>query len=266
MDAAENARLSLVGPGTPCGELMRRYWIPVGISAELQLLPRRVRILGEDLVLFRDGHGRVGLLGLHCAHRGTSLEYGQLEPDGIRCHYHGWLYDAEGLVLDMPAEPPESTFKLRVRQPAYPCRELAGLVFAYMGPPERMPELPHYDFLVRADATRDIYSREIDCSWLQSLENQVDPVHTAILHRIPGENQFPDRWADMPVFETETTAYGMTVTHIRSRWRTVHRIFLPILQIISGELMAPDEEPPPGDVVCSNQATWRVPIDDTHHL
>ena len=115
-----NAELTEAGPGTPAGELLRRFWQPVGLSAELTDLPRAVRVLGEDLVLFRDGQGRVGLLDAHCAHRGTSLYYGRIEPEGIRCCYHGWLFDAEGRCLDQPCEPPESTYEQRVRQPWYP--------------------------------------------------------------------------------------------------------------------------------------------------
>src|SRR5438067_1752539 len=140
-----DAELTRVGPGTPGGELLRRYWHPICLSAELTDLPKRVRILGEDLVAFRDGEGRVGLLFFRCSHRGTSLEYARVEADGLRCCYHGWKYDVCGNVLDMALEPPTSTFKDRIQHPCYPVREFGGLVFGYMGPPDAEPELPLYD-------------------------------------------------------------------------------------------------------------------------
>src|SRR5712691_11703227 len=136
MIPTENETLTHVGPGTPMGELLRRYWQPIAISDELQDLPRRVRILGEDLVAFRDRRGRPGVLDLHCAHRGTSLEWGRVEADGLRCCYHGWLYDAEGRVIDMPCEPPGYAERRKVEQLAYPVTEFGGLVFVYMGPPD----------------------------------------------------------------------------------------------------------------------------------
>ena len=124
--------LTHVGPGTPGGELLRRYWQPVCVSDDLQDLPKRVRILGEYLVAFRDGRGKAGLLFFRCSHRGTSLEYGRIEDRGIRCCYHGWLYDTEGNVLDMPLEPAESKFKERIQHPCYPVKEFGGLVFGYL--------------------------------------------------------------------------------------------------------------------------------------
>ena len=125
--------LTRVGPGTPCGELMRRYWQPVCLSRDLGELPKRIRILGEDFVAFRDGEGRPGLLFFRCSHRGTSLEYGRIEGQGLRCCYHGWLYDVEGNILDMPLEPPESAVKDHLKHPCYPVQEFGGLVFRLHG-------------------------------------------------------------------------------------------------------------------------------------
>src|SRR5438093_2909632 len=139
--------LTRVGPGTPCGELMRRYWQPVCLSADLQELPKRVRILGEDLIAFRDGQGRAGLLFFRCSHRGTSLEWGRVEERGIRCCYHGWLYDTEGRCIDMPCESEETCKALDVWQPAYKAMEYGGLVFVYMGPPGSEPLFPAYDII-----------------------------------------------------------------------------------------------------------------------
>src|SRR5262249_59410968 len=137
--------LTRVGPRTPCGEYLRRFWQPVAFARDLGAVPLRIRIMGEDLVVFRDGAGRVGLLQLHCTHRGTSLEFGMIAERGIRCCYHGWRFDVDGRILETPGEPASSTLKLRLCQGAYPTREFAGLIFAYMGPPDRMPAFPIYD-------------------------------------------------------------------------------------------------------------------------
>jgi len=178
----ENKRLTEVSRGTPMGELLRRYWQPVAGLAELEDEPTKaVRLLGEDLVLYRDLDGCLGLLGLHCPHRKASLEYGIPEQNGLRCCYHGWLFDHEGHCLEQPAEPPESTFKDRVRHTAYPVQELGGLVWAYLGP-DPAPLLPRYDVFVWRDAIRDIGRAEIACNWLQCMENSVDLTHVDHLH------------------------------------------------------------------------------------
>src|SRR3954466_5223552 len=133
---SENNLLTQTGPGTPCGELMRRYWQPVALSEELPQggAPLTVRILGEDLVLFRDDQGRAGLLGLHCSHRGTDLSYGRIENGGLRCVYHGWLYDIGGKVIEQPGEPGGGANRDRIQHRAHPCRENGGVIFTYMGP------------------------------------------------------------------------------------------------------------------------------------
>lgn len=261
MTAEENERLTHTGPGTPAGEMFRRYWLPVGASEELKDLPQRIRVLSEDLVLFRDGQGRPGLLGMHCSHRATSLEYGQIEPGGIRCCYHGWLYDVEGRVLDMPCEPPDSTLKDTLRHLAYPCREVGGLIFAYMGPADKMPELPGYDFLVREDGERRTFFRSRDCNWLQGTETVGDPAHTAILHG----RQFPARYSRIPTFETEPTELGMRITTVRPDdkpgwvWQRVEQLLLPSLQMIAETSDDSEGEP-------AYYGAWRVPVDDTHNV
>ena len=139
------AELTEVRRGTPMGELLRRYWHPVGLSTDAGATPKQVRALGEDLILFRDGEGRPGLVHNRCCDRGTTLYYGKVEDRGIRCCYHGWLFDTQGHCLEMPCEPEMGArMKERVRQPWYPVQELYGLVFAYMGPPEKKPALPRY--------------------------------------------------------------------------------------------------------------------------
>jgi nitrite reductase/ring-hydroxylating ferredoxin subunit len=146
-ESAFKADLVQVGRGTPMGELLRRYWHPVGLSGDANGVPRKVRALGEDLILFRDGGGRAGLLHARCCHRGTTLYYGKVEDSGIRCCYHGWLFDAQGHCLEQPCEPQGGPFKDKVRQPWYPVEERYGLLFAYMGPPDRKPVLPAYECL-----------------------------------------------------------------------------------------------------------------------
>ena len=141
----DDDELTRVGPGTPCGEYLRRFWQPVVLSKELRDLPRRLRIMGEDLVAFRDRSGAVGLLELHCPHRGTSLEFGLVSDKGIRCCYHGWLFDVDGTILETPGEPADSTLKDRLFHGAYPVREHQGLLFAYMGPPDNEPDFPILD-------------------------------------------------------------------------------------------------------------------------
>ncbi len=182
LTAEENERLTHVGPGSAMGELMRRYWHPIAGSSQLDDEPvMGVRLLGEDLVLYRDRGGRVGLLGDHCPHRKASLEYGIPEDEGLRCCYHGWLFDQQGHCLEQPAEPPESTFKERIQHLAYPAQELGGLVFAYLGP-EPAPLLPRYDVFVWDDAWRDVGMTDLPCNWLQCMENSIDLTHVDWLH------------------------------------------------------------------------------------
>jgi len=179
----ENELLTRVGPGTPCGELLRRYWHPIAAASELteDQPKKRVKVLGEELVLYRDADGGFGLLAEHCSHRGTSLYYGFLENGGLRCPYHGWLYDRNGTCLEQPFEP-NPRFRESIRHTAYPVQKLAGLLFAYMGP-EPAPLLPRWDILVWDRGQRRLERQEtLNCNWLQAVENTMDFVHTSILH------------------------------------------------------------------------------------
>ena len=169
--------LTEVGAGTPMGELLRRYWHPLGLAADAGDEPCRVRVLGEDLILFRDGNGRAGLLYPRCAHRGTTLYYGKVEERGIRCCYHGWLYDVEGRCLEQPCEPGGGARRDRVRQPWYPVEERYGLAFAYLGPPARKPLLPRYACL---DELAPGESIEADDSSIGSGGPQVDRKSTRL--------------------------------------------------------------------------------------
>jgi phenylpropionate dioxygenase-like ring-hydroxylating dioxygenase large terminal subunit len=207
---APDPYLTQVGRGTPCGEYMRRYWQPVAYLSELGDVPLRVRALGEDLVAFRDGSGNVGVMHLHCCHRNTSLEYGIIEEQGIRCCYHGRKFDIDGTVLEMPGEPAFERLRDRVSQGAYPTHVFAGIVFAYMGPPERVPVFPVFDRL-DVPGVRLVPGVRFDypCNWLQIRENGMDAYHTAVLHAIPqlrGMKHFAPEfeaspaitWADSP--------------------------------------------------------------------
>ena len=154
LSVEQNERLTRVGPGTPAGELFRRYWLPVATTQELREAPvKAVRLLGEDLTLFEDRGGSIGLVARRCAHRRVDLRYGIPEERGLRCPYHGWLYDVDGRCLEMPAEDERSTFASRVRLTSYPVRELGGLIFAYLGP-EPVPVLPRWSIFVKENVFR----------------------------------------------------------------------------------------------------------------
>lgn len=182
LTAEANERITQVGHGTPMGELMRRYWIPIRPLAQLiDEDVMAVRILGEDLVLFRTRNGDLGLVGEFCPHRMTKLKYGYPDDSGIRCCYHGWMYDTEGQCIDTPMEAPESTFKDRISIKAYPLKEMGGLVWAYMGP-KPIPLLPPWDLFVMPNSIRQIGISELPCNWLQCHENTGDPTHSAYLH------------------------------------------------------------------------------------
>ena len=183
LTAEQNERLTQVGPGTPMGELMRRYWQPIAAYAELSENPTKaIRLLGEDLVLYRDRSGTLGLIEASCAHRRVHMLYGIPEERGLRCPYHGWLYDESGQCLEMPAEAPESTFPTRVRLKAYPVEELGGLVFAYLGPAP-VPLVPRWGPFTAKGVARSIGWAVVPCNWLQIMENSLDPVHGEYNHQ-----------------------------------------------------------------------------------
>jgi nitrite reductase/ring-hydroxylating ferredoxin subunit len=266
----EDEFLTHVGFGTPVGELLRRYWQPVALSAELGDLPKKTTILNEELVVFRDASGRAGLLDAHCCHRGASLEYGRLEPDGIRCCYHGWLFDAEGHCLDQPCEPATSDYKSKVRQPWYPVREYGGLVFAYMGPPDRMPALPSFDILERPGIRLHAYRNNTrgvvaDCNWLQIQENAVDPMHTFVLHSTISGNQFTPAFASLPEIDFVTTP--ISVQYIRNATLPNGNLFHRIGEVFVPNYRSLPSQTPKGDELIKEPGRfigWWVPVDDSH--
>lgn len=183
LTAEENERLTRVGPGKPAGDLMRRYWQPIAATAQLSDNPvKAIRVLGEDLTLFKDRKGKLGLIGDRCAHRHAQMIYGIPQETGLRCAYHGWVYDGEGRCLEQPTEPEGSTFTDKIRLKAYPVQELAGIVWAYMGP-DPAPLLPNWDRLVWDDnLLRCVLISVVPCNWLQVTENYPDFVHSEWLH------------------------------------------------------------------------------------
>jgi len=173
LTAEQNALLTEVGPSTPLGRTFRRYWLPALLSEELlepDGPPRRVRILGEDLIAFRDGDGVVGIVGAYCPHRRAPMFFGRNEEHGLRCVYHGWKFDRSGSCVDMPSEPADSLFKTKVGIDAYPAWEGGGMIWIYMGPAEKMPAYPDYE-VVRAPETHRFVSKTFqECNYLQALE------------------------------------------------------------------------------------------------
>ncbi len=263
MSKEENDLLTRVGPGTPAGEMLRRYWHPVGFADELKGRPKQRRVLGEDLVLFRDDRGRAGLLALRCSHRGTSLEFGHVEDGGLRCCYHGWLYDVEGKILEMPGEPADSTFKDRIRHPAYKVQELGGVVFVYLGP-DPAPLLPRYDVLVREDGERARRARTVNCNFFQMIENSVDQHHLKWLHRTAATPTWDDGEINPQPFE-----YGILNSYTRrvtdgKRYAHLNFFVMPTMNK-TGNV----EEGHPGEHQASSSGEvmrWRVPVDDTHTM
>ena len=211
------ADLCRVGRETPAGQWLRRYWLAVGTTRELYDIPRAVKVLGEDLVLFRDPQGKIGLLGLHCPHRGASLEYGDIETGGLRCPYHGWLFDVGGRCLEMPAEATDSKFPEKVKHLSYPVQELGGLLFAYLGPePTDPPPLPKYRALADPAGRRSLEATRVyDYNWFNFIENGADPAHFSILHRADPNDGTWRSWffnfKDIPPFDAVETSYGMKV-------------------------------------------------------
>ena len=228
---APDPYLTQVGPGTPMGEYMRRFWQPVCLSDELTDLPKSIRILGEDLVVFRDKSESVGVLHRHCSHRGTSLEYGIVSEKGLRCCYHGWLFDVDGTVLETPGEPPDSRLKDSVVHGAYPAQEYKGIVHAYMGPPDLRPHFPKYDFFGVPGAKFAPFSFSYENNWLQPHENAVDPVHSVFLHGRITEH-FIEPFSVLPHLTWEFTDGGSGLLYTAKRRVDEKTVWIRILHTL----------------------------------
>ncbi len=275
ISAEQNELMTRIGPGTPAGGLLRSYWQPVALAEELEA-PRPVkpvRLLGEDLVLFKQ-EGAYGLLERHCPHRGADLAYGRLEDGGLRCSFHGWLFDASGRCLATPAEPEGSRMCERIRQRAYPVTERSGILFAYLGAGEP-PAFPHFDCFVAPSAYTFAFKGYWDCNWLQALEVGIDPAHASWLHKFfededpaasygrqfratPADSEMPMskvlREFDRPEIRVERAAYGMRLQTLRklnekSTHLRVTNILFPQAFVIP---MSPE----------MTISQWHVPVDD----
>jgi phthalate 4,5-dioxygenase oxygenase subunit len=272
----ENNLLTQTGPGTPGGRVLRRFWQPVALVRELP--PARpvkaVRVLGEDLVVFRDEAGRYGAIERRCAHRGADLSFGRLEGGGLRCTFHGWLYDVEGRCLVQPAE--RRPFNDKVRHRAYPCREINGIVFAYMGDGP-VPELPKLDCFVAPAEYTFAFKGYVDCNWAQGLEGGIDPSHTSFLHvffRDPESPAYGRQFGDVseesdipltkimreyyqPLLEVRRTEYGLRLEtrrplgNGREHVRVTNLVFPNLIVVPMSRQMV--------------LAQWHVPVDDARH-
>ena len=259
--------LTQVGPGTPCGEYLRRFWMPVAMTEQVGDLPLLVTVLGEELVLFRDLSGRFGLLHKHCSHRRASLEYGVISERGIRCAYHGWLFDVDGRILETPGEAETSPIRHKVCHGAYPVHEYAGLVFAYLGPPAVKPPFPMLDTMALANNDLVPYAIDYACNWLQVAENPMDPFHSVFLHTRVTRAHFNPAWGAMPVVEWHALAdeTGIYLTNVR-RWENyiwvrTAEVMLPAIAQPPDIYQNPDREKFfPGVGITK----WTVPVDDRH--
>lgn len=277
ISAEQNDLMTRVGPKAPAGQLLRRYWQPVALVDELQgpRPVRALRLLGQDLVLFRDEHGQLGLMDRDCPHRGADLAYGRLENGGLRCPFHGWLFDTSGKCLETPAEPAGSKLCTRIRQKAYPVQVRSGIVFGYLGEGEP-PAFPEFDCFVAPDSHTFAFKGHFDCNWLQALEVGIDPAHASYLHRFFQDEDTSDSYGkqfrgasadssmpitkvlrehDRPEIHVEPTDYGMRLTALRrlseqdTHVRVTNVVFPQAFVIpMSSEMTI---------------SQWHVPIDDT---
>jgi len=260
MDKARNEMLTRVGRGTPMGDLLRRYWHPIGGASELADNPiKAVRLMGEDLVLYQDLSGQYGLLGRHCPHRRADLSYGFVEKAGIRCNYHGWLMDEHGGCVEQPFEDtfnPASPLRKKCTSPAYPVREMAGLLWAYMGP-DPVPELPVWEPFNWQNGFREVVFADVPCNWFQCQENSIDPVHFEWMHdnwsnRLRGGDGNAPKHLKLKFEEFE---HGFTYKRVREgqseedRYWTVGRVALW-----------------PNGFYLGRHFEWRVPVDDENTL
>ncbi len=276
MSQEQNDLITRTGPKDACGKLMRMYWQPAALVDELQgARPvKAIKLLGEDLVLFRDEHGRYGLIERHCAHRGADLAFGRLEHGGLRCAFHGWLFDVSGQCLETPAEPKDSVLCKNITQRSYPVMEKSGILWAYLGEGEP-PAFPEIDCFVAPDSHTFAFKGHINCNWLQALEVGIDPSHASFLHRFfededtsgaygkqfRGASAGSDmpmtkilREYDQPIINVEHTEYGLRLIALReidderTHVRVTNQLF------------------PHGFVIpMSTEMTitqWHVPVDD----
>ena len=276
MKAEENELLTRTGPGTPMGEVFRRFWLPIMLAEEIPTpdgAPVRVTALGEELLAFRDTDGKIGLIDRYCAHRRADLFFGRNEECGLRCVYHGWKYDVEGNCVDQPSEPPEFVFKDDIKLAAYPCQERAGLIWAYMGPKDFKAEIPELEWARVPESHRYVRKFIVECNYLQTLEGDIDSTHVQFLHSYLNPQVFRRRAAlfgagssapprtDLPKWHrisVKDTDYGLMYGFNRPageedyHWHITHWLMPSYALVSTGG---------PGQTLRCNV---RIPIDDTH--
>jgi phthalate 4,5-dioxygenase len=264
LSTQNNKLLMQTNAGTPMGDTMRRYWVPAMLAWELPAPdspPVRVRLLGENLVAFRDSSGRIGLVAASCPHRRASLFWGRNEEDGLRCVYHGWKFDVEGRCTDMPSEPESSNFKDKVSITAYATEEIGGIIWAYMGPAEKRPAPPLFDWTQVTPAHRSVNKVFQESNWLQGLEGGVDSIHVSYLHnnKLSDKTDFTRRVTNATI-EVSSTSYGYTYGSIRKlsdeegNFVKAYHYVMPFTQL------RPDSH---GSVPMVSGHMW-VPVDDDH--
>ena len=262
----DNELLTRTAAGTPMGNLMRRYWIPALLSEKIpepDCPPVRVRMLSEALVAFRDSKGRIGLIGEHCAHRGTSLFYGRNEECGLRCIYHGWKYDVDGNVLETPAEPSNSDFGKKLHHTAYPTHEAGGVIYAYLGPRDKMPLFPNYEWTQVPLNQTYVTKCLSECNYLQGLEGECDSSHLSFLHRAVdnARNQSLYKSDTAPFYETEETDFGVRLIATRNAADDQHYVrFSAFVLPVYGCVPAGR----PTNELDGYEIHTYVPADDTH--
>jgi phenylpropionate dioxygenase-like ring-hydroxylating dioxygenase large terminal subunit len=262
----DNELVTRTNPGTSMGDLIRRYWVPALLSEEIpapDCPPARVRLMGEDLVAFRDTAGRIGLIGEQCAHRGTSLFFGRNEECGLRCIYHGWKYDADGNVLDTPAEPAGSDFRKKLRHPAYPTHEANGVIYAYLGPRDRIPLFPDYEWTQVPLEFTYVTKCLLECNYLQGLEGECDSSHLSFLHRsfTNERNQALYKSDTAPFYETEDADFGVRLIATRNAADNQHYVrFSAFVMPVYGCVPAGR----PTNELEGYEIHTYVPADDTH--
>jgi phenylpropionate dioxygenase-like ring-hydroxylating dioxygenase large terminal subunit len=262
-----NEALTRVGPGTRMGTLLRRYWLPALLSSEIPEPdgpPVRVRLLGENLVAFRDSAGQVGLLGAYCPHRGAPLFFGRNEEAGLRCVYHGWKFDVGGNCLDLPSEPPGSVLKQKVNADSYPTWEGGGAVWAFLGPRAEMPPTPEFEWLRAPDTHRRVSKTLENANFLQALEGGIDTAHSSFVHNNEIDNPARLKSIDVhPRLEVEKTTYGFRYAGIRRigedrQYVRAYHFLMPAMQMRAALI---DKEGEPRKLPTLRGHIW-VPVDD----
>lgn len=278
-DATRSSRVDteLTDPAKdrPCGEYLRRFWQPICLAENLKDVAVRTRLMGEDLVVFRDLSGDIGVLHAACSHRGTSLEFGLIVEHGIRCAYHGWHYAVDGSILEVPSEKRPGATARFMSHGAYPAHEYEGIVFVYMGPPEEKPEFPVYDFMRADGELRVPYQWEVPCNWVQVRENCQDPIHLTFLHSMFSIKQFGDVTLDIPTINAYETAIGQITTSVRRMddlyYCRVNELILPNIGktadlLITGAAIPANNAGDPSAFNEAGQLRYRRQLPSTHGL